>query len=194
METTDECLWKTFYWEMKDRYGRLQYLMWMLRSIPGAFGSKVRVRALRPYLKACGPKVWIHGGVKIRNLHRLSIGNNVHVGEDVFIQAGGDVDLCDNVMLGPGVKIWSQNHTFRETGPVNDSEYEFAKVVVGEDAWIGANSIILPGVVLPRGAIVSAGSVVGIRQYPENCVIAGNPARVVRLRAVATATDTKIVD
>ena len=130
----------------------------------------------------------VHSGVRIRNIHKLIVGHGVHIGEDTFIQAGGGVALGNYVMLGPGVKIWSQNHEYDERGPVREDRYSYARVTIGDNSWIGANSFIMPGVTLPEGSIVSAGSVVGVKRYPAYSIIAGNPARVLGQRQNVTVS------
>jgi maltose O-acetyltransferase len=135
------------------------------------------------YFAGCGSNVSIHQGVRFRGIHLLSIGNNVSVGVDNFIQASGKVTLEDHVMLGPGVKIWSINHKTEDINiPINQQGYEKKEVFLGEGVWLGANVIVLPGVTLPKGCVVSAGSVVGVKAYPEFAIIAGNPARVIGSR------------
>jgi len=170
---------KQFYWELKDYYGRFHLLSWILRSIPGQTGSLLRVRLLRKYFASFGENVNFFPGVKIRGVHKLSVGNNVGLGEDVFIQASGGVEIGNNVALGPGVKIWSMNHKLDGSGPANDEDYEYKKIVIEDDVWIAANCFIMPGVTIQKGSVVSACSVVGVKVYPPYSIIAGHPARVI---------------
>jgi len=170
---------KQLYWELKDYYGRFNLLSWLIRSVPGRTGFLLRRRLLGKYFAFLGENVAIHPGVKIRGVHKLSVGNNVGLGEDIFIQAEGEVTIGSNVALGPGVKIWSANHMFEGLGPVNDTDYEYKKVVIEDDVWIGANCFIMPGVTIQRGSIVSACSVVGVKPYPPYSIIAGHPARAI---------------
>lgn len=92
-----------------------------------------------------------------------------------YIQAINGVEVGDNVLWGPGVGIISANH--------DDSqrlEHKKEKPVkIGNNVWIGMNSIILPGVELGNNVIVGAGSVV-TKSFPDNVIIAGNPARIIR--------------
>jgi acetyltransferase-like isoleucine patch superfamily enzyme len=60
--------------------------------------------------------------------------------------------------------------------------HEKKPVVIGGDVFIASNSFIMPGVTIPDGCIVAAGSVVGVKNYPPYSIIAGNPARVVGSR------------
>lgn len=97
----------------------------------------------------------------------------------IMIQAGNGVRLDRSVLIGPGVKIISGNHDPDDFGKPS---IPGAPIEIGEKCWIGANSVILPGVRLLPGTIVGAGSVV-TRSFGEpHVVVAGNPARVVRRR------------
>lgn len=167
-------------YDLNNKYGRLRYYSFMLRNLPGKFGERLRVKFLTRYFADCGKNTVIHPGVRFRGIHRLFVGDCVNIGVDVFIQASGKVVLDNNVMLGPGVKIWSVNHKFDVIDqPIIEQGYEEKEVVIGKGCWLGANTIVLPGVHLPEGCIVSAGSVVGIKKYPPFSILAGNPARVV---------------
>lgn len=170
---------KQCYWELKDPYGRFNFLSWLFRSFPGETGSLLRRRLLGRYFASFGENVSFFPGVKIRGASRLKIGDNVGLGEDVFINAGGGVEIGNNVALGPGVKIWSMNHKYEGHGPVNDDDYEMKPVVIEHDVWIGANCFIMPGVTIKKGSVVSACSVVGVKVYPPYAIIAGHPARVI---------------
>lgn len=174
---------KHLWWELRSGQGRLEYGFELVRNIPGHLGIAVRRRLLSRRFASCGRGLLILTGARFRNPHRIACGDNVLIGNDVIIQAGGGVDLADHVMLGPGVRIWTQNHKFdqREV-PVALQGYEYASVSLGPDCWVGTNAIILPGVKLPRGCVVSAGSVVGVKQYREYSILMGNPARVIGLR------------
>ncbi|MET4695544.1 DapH/DapD/GlmU-related protein [Endozoicomonas lisbonensis] len=86
--------------------------------------------------------------------------------------------IGDNVMIGPNVTLCTAGHPL-DTKTRNSGE-EFAKpVTIGNDVWIGANVLVLPGVTIHDGAVVGGGSVV-TKDVPAHCVVVGNPARVVR--------------
>lgn len=183
MKSNEVSILKILYWEIKGIPSRFQILSWLSRSVPGEFGSRLRRRLLSRYFAAFGNGSVIHPGVKIRNVDKLFVGDNVALGEDVFIQAGGEVELRNNVVLGPGVKIWSQNHDYSGRGPVNNQDYDHKKVLIEDDVWIAANCFIMPGVRIQQGSVVSACSVVGAKPYPPYAVIAGHPARVIGIRS-----------
>ncbi len=171
---------KRMYWELKDRYGRFDYLLFFLRNLPGDFGFLIRQKYLSSYFESCGDNVKIHTGARFRNVHQISVGNNVEIGVDNFLQAGGRLSVGDGTLLGPGVKVWTVNHRFENPDqPIVEQGYDRIPVTIGANVWIGANAFIMPGVELGEGCIVSAGAVVGAKKYPAYSIIAGNPGRVI---------------
>lgn len=97
----------------------------------------------------------------------------------ILIQAGNGVRLDRSVLISPGVKIVSGNHDlsdFSKPSVPTDS------IEIEANCWLGANSVVLPGVKLLPGTIVGAGSVVSRSPGVGNVVVAGNPAKIVRRR------------
>jgi maltose O-acetyltransferase len=176
-------LLKQLYWDLKRRSGRYQFLQAILIGVPGKFGQEIRWYFYRKYFGRTGGKPVIHQDVRIRNIQNLYLGKNVRIGESNVIQAAGGVELGNNVLLGPGVKIWTANHKFDDpTKPISEQGYEYKKVVIGDDVWIGANAFIMPGANIGNGVIISAGAVVGGKAIPPNKILAGNPARIIGSR------------
>ncbi len=173
-------LGKDFISSIKHPTGRFNYLHGFLKNIPGQVGMTLRNKLLPKYFASCGQGVFIQEGVRFLNIHKISVGDRVGLGNGSFLQGAGEIILGDNVLLGPDVKIWSTNHVIADVDrPILDQGWEYKKVIIGEGCWLGANVIILPGVELPEGCVVSAGAVVGIKKFPPYSIIAGNPARVV---------------
>jgi acetyltransferase-like isoleucine patch superfamily enzyme len=106
----------------------------------------------------------------------ISFGTRVDIGENVVIRGGGGVIIGSNVLIAAGTVITSQGH------PINPPRWGrniSNPVSIGNEVWIGANAVILPGVTIGDGAIVAAGAVVS-RDVPSYTVVAGVPARVIR--------------
>ena len=85
--------------------------------------------------------------------------------------------------MGPDILIYTTNHEFSRTDiPICRQGNENPKpVVIEDDVWIGARVMIMPGVIVRRGCVVGAGTVL-TKSFPENSIIAGNPGRVVKKR------------
>jgi acetyltransferase-like isoleucine patch superfamily enzyme len=96
----------------------------------------------------------------------------------------------NNVGIGPGVKILTSAHDVEDTShPILHNPIRFAQVVVEDDSDIGANTVLLPGVHVGRGAQIGAGAVVTADVAPYS-IVAGGPARFVRHRGCPAAHAT----
>ena len=175
---TFKILLKTFFNDIRQRIFYYEILSTIIGVLPGRTGHFVRRQFFSRSFGEMGEDVVIHKNVVIVNPNKLQVGDKVRIGVGNYIQAGGGIQIGDFTLLGPYVKIWSQNHRFQETDlPIQAQGYEYKKVKIGKDVWVGANSFIMPGAEIGDHCIVSAGSVVGAKQYPASCLLAGNPAR-----------------
>lgn len=112
----------------------------------------------------------------------VTIGDYSAIGADSFIGGQGGVTIGNNVIMGPGVKMFSENHNYSDTGVIIRKQGETRKGIVIEDnCWIGGGTIILDGVVIGSGTVIAAGAVV-TQSIPENSIAAGIPARVIKSR------------
>lgn len=119
--------------------------------------------------------------------NRMVIGNGVWIGQQCFLHSAGGITIGPNVGVGPGVKIITSAHGEEGWGKaILHSRLEFAPVVIEADSDIGVGAIILPGVTIGRGAQVGAGAVV-TRDVPPYAVVAGAPARALRIRPASGA-------
>lgn len=112
----------------------------------------------------------------------LRIGNHVGIAQNCFIQVRGEVIIGDYVILGPYVKIFSENHNFKNTDiPIVLQGETRLSVTIENNVWIGANSTVLGGVKIGEGSIIAAGAVVN-KDIPPFSIVAGVPARVIKSR------------
>lgn len=113
----------------------------------------------------------------------VEIGNNSAVGAQSFFGGQGGIKIGDDVIMGPQVKIFSENHNYEGTNILIRKQGESRKgVSIGNNCWIGAGVTILDGVTIGEGAVVAAGAVV-TKDVPAFSVSGGIPARVLKLRA-----------
>lgn len=111
-------------------------------------------------------------------------GKNIHVGDqflanyNVTILDIMPVHIGDYVMIGPNTLISTVNHPLSLKG--RREHLGIGKpVTIGNDVWIGGNCTILPGVTIGNNVVVAAGAVV-TKNVPDNCIVAGVPAKVIR--------------
>ena len=96
-------------------------------------------------------------------------------GPNQYIQAENGIIIGDNVQFAPGVQLISSNHEFNNF----DKQIKAEPIKIGNNVWIGGNSIILPSVCIGDNVIIGAGSVV-TKDIPSNSIAVGNPCRVIK--------------
>lgn len=169
--------------DWRDKYSRFNFVLALIRNVPGSFGMELRGRYIPRFFAACGRHPEIGPGLRLRGVHKITAGDNLAIGVDNFLQASGGLVFGNDVMLGPNVKIWTINHRFDDTRrPIRDQGYIYEEVRIGDGVWLGADVFVMPGVHIPEGCVVAASSVVGKKKYPPYSLLAGYPARVVGQR------------
>ena len=109
-------------------------------------------------------------------------GKNIHIGKNVFFNMGckfqdqGGIFIGDGALIGHNVVLATLNHA---QSPSDRASMIPAPIRIGKNVWIGANATVLPGVTIGDGAIVAAGAVVA-KDVPENTIVGGVPARIIR--------------
>jgi len=142
----------------------------------------------RVMLKKCGKSVLIGRGSDL-TYHNISLGNNVSIGKNaMFMCTRAEIIIGDHVMFGPHVSMITGGHRTDVVGRYMDSIGDDEKlpendkdIILEGDNWIGANAIILKGVIIGRGAVVAAGAVV-TKDVPSYSIVGGVPAKVIKMR------------
>jgi acetyltransferase-like isoleucine patch superfamily enzyme len=112
----------------------------------------------------------------------LTMGDNSNIGPYNYIGCSGKITIGNNVMLAPRVSIYAENHVFDHPELlIRDQGVEKKEVIIEDDCWLAANSIILAGVTIGQGSIVAAGSVV-TENVPAYSLVAGVPAKFIKSR------------
>ncbi len=117
---------------------------------------------------------------------KIEIGNRVVVRPGCMFFGESDsldtsIVIEDDVMMGSGIHIYIHNHKFDRTDTplIDQGYYPDKSVILRKGCWIGANSIILPGVEIGENTVIGAGSIV-TKSFPKGVVAAGNPARFIK--------------
>jgi acetyltransferase-like isoleucine patch superfamily enzyme len=145
------------------------------------------------YIHACPNGVEIgantfvmHGAVlhvyNFRNLPNsgIKIGRDSLIGEYTIIRGQGGVRIGDRVYTSPMTQLIAVNHVFEDPQrPFIEQGITAQGIVVEDDVWLGANTVITDGVRIGKGAVVAAGAVV-TQDVPPHTIVGGVPARVIR--------------
>jgi len=114
----------------------------------------------------------------------LRIGNDVKLNTGVLITAdcGGSVTIGNDVLMAPYVVIRAANHRFDDAGrPIRLQGHNPGRIIVGNDVWLGAGVVLLPGSHVGNGSVIGAGSVV-TGEIPPFSIAVGAPAKVIGQR------------
>jgi virginiamycin A acetyltransferase len=141
-----------------------------------------------------GDGVFIDSFVKLRvagGMGDVTIGANCYINAGSVLYSGNGITLGEYVLIAANCTLAPTNHEYRDPDTVIRLQ-GFAPsrggIVVEDDVWIGANSVLLDGARIGRGAVVAAGSVVR-GALPAYSISAGNPAKVVKWRKKAAQSD-----
>ena len=108
----------------------------------------------------------------------IRFGRNFYANSGCTILDGGAVTIGDNVLLAPNVALYTVNHPLY---PIlrNQTWEHTAPITIGNNVWLGGNTVVLPGVSIGDNSVIGAGSVV-VKNIPANSLAVGNPCRVLR--------------
>jgi acetyltransferase-like isoleucine patch superfamily enzyme len=112
---------------------------------------------------------------------KLIVGNDVVIGRHVIIASKKLIEIGDCVRIGPFVQIIDHDHSYAKNKLIMNQEAKIKEVVIGEDVWIGSGAKILKGVKIGGGGVIGANAVV-TKNIPENAIVGGVPARVIKYR------------
>jgi acetyltransferase-like isoleucine patch superfamily enzyme len=166
-------------------FARTIFSLYFIKEILMLFAFYVINYVRGRKLATIGKKCHISPTVLMRYPERIIIGDNCLLNHNNVLQAGKDkalIKLGDYVQAGPNVQIFAYNHGIENCEiPMILQPYTEQDVIIEDDVWIGAGSIILAGSVIRKGVVVGAGSVV-IGELPSNTICAGVPAKVIKER------------
>ena len=129
------------------------------------------------------PRSMIHPSVSFRSARNVEIGGHTRIQSGCVIWASPNskIRIGEYTGLGPGTMIFSSNHRFEPGVPYIDQPWTEKGVTIGRDVWVGAGTIVVPGVSIGDGCVIAAGSVV-TRDVPPYSLAGGVPAKVIRTR------------
>ncbi len=178
-----------------------------LVRVPGSIRSRIRIRWLRALGASIGRDCAVKGVMLPQNPWDIQLGDNVTLDSQVVLLATGEkrdrrrivfgsriycnrftmfdatelIEVGDDTMIGPGCYITDHDHGTSPGRRVHEQPLVSVPTRIGRDCWLGAHVVVLKGVAIGDGAIVAAGTVV-TKDVPLGAIVAGVPARLLRLR------------
>lgn len=177
-----------FYWNIRSYNIRGIYYRFRFHG----HGRKLRVgkgcKILNPHKIEVGNNVIIDNNVELSvntishasSKPLLILGDYVHLSKYNCIGCAGRVVLESHVRLAPYVHITDRNHSYDDIlQPIWKQPIVVKDVYIGAETWIGFGAQIMPGVHIGKHCVIAAGSIV-TKDIPDYCVVAGNPARIIK--------------
>jgi acetyltransferase-like isoleucine patch superfamily enzyme len=150
--------------------------------IPTSFGVFARGFCLRVLAKKSAGMPWIQPRVTLVHLDRISFGEKLGINSGTYINGIGGISFGNHVLIGSNVTISSGMHPIEGRVPAIFERKTVPKeIIIGDDVWIGAGAVIMPGVRLATGTVVGANAVVTKDTEPYSVVV-GVPAVLLRVR------------
>lgn len=141
--------------------------------------SKVKVMLLKAFGAKIGNGVVIKPGVNVKYPWRLTVGDNAWIGENVWIDNLGNVEIGANAVVSQGAMLLCGNHNYKR--PAFD--LMVGDIHIEDGAWVGAQCTVCPGVTLHSHAILTVGSI-ATHDCEAYCIYQGNPAVLVKTRII----------
>jgi len=159
----------------------IRVLMWDWSSrYSQVFFIGIRYILLKSLIKDCGANVRIGTNVQIINWHGLSLGDNISIHANCYIDAVGEIEINNNVSIAHSTSILSSNHTWEDDMlPIKYNPLSVGKVIIEDDVWIGCGCRILSGLRIEHRSIIAAGAVVNKGVFSKG-IYGGVPAKLIK--------------
>ena len=143
-----------------------------------AESAELRSQLLKETFGRTGKKIYMEPVINFDYGYNIFVGENFYANFNCTFLDVSTIEIGDNCMFAPNVQLYTATHPLH---PVKrNSGLEYAKPIkIGNNVWLGGGVIVTPGVTLGNNVVVGAGSVV-TKSFPDNVVIAGNPARIIK--------------
>lgn len=125
-----------------------------------------------------GESCWIESPFFCDHGYNISVGENFFAATNCVMLDCARITIGNNVLIGPNVGLYTPNHALDSAERAEGYERSLP-INIGDNVWIGGNATIIGGVTIGNNSIIAAGSVV-IRDVPDNVIVGGNPAKVIR--------------
>lgn len=125
-----------------------------------------------------GEHIYVNPPLYVDYGRHIFMGENVYCNMDCLFLDVNTITIGNNVMFGPRVSLYTAGHPIDAEVRISDLEFGLP-IVIEDNVWVGGSATILPGVTVGKNSIVASGAIV-TKDVPANCIVGGNPARVLR--------------
>lgn len=140
--------------------------------------DELRVRILKELLGSTGNNLGMEPNIRFDYGYNIHVGENFYANFDCTILDVCEVRIGDNCMFGPGVHVYTATHPVDPYERIKGPEYG-KPVTIGNNVWVGGRAVINPGVTIGNNVVIASGAVV-TKDVPDNVIVGGNPAKVIK--------------
>lgn len=162
--------------DLKKERRKAKNLLHRLNVIEYRITKKARL-IIEELIPNAGKNLYIEPPFHCDYGYNIICGNNVYFNVNCVVLDSAPIKIGSNVFFAPNVQIYTATHPL--DAELRKTLTNALPVSIGDDCWIGGNSVICPGVTIGNGCVIGAGSVV-TKNIPDNSLAVGNPAKVIR--------------
>lgn len=125
-----------------------------------------------------GENLWIEAPFHCDYGYNIEVGENFFANYNLTILDVGKVKIGKNAQIAPNVSIYTAGHPIHPDSRNTGYEYGIA-ITIGDNVWIGGNTVVLPGVTIGNNVVIGAGSIIS-KDIPDDVIVVGNPCKIIR--------------
>jgi acetyltransferase-like isoleucine patch superfamily enzyme len=162
-------------------------IFYLVKFVFNVYLRVIKAPVYRIFFKKLGKRPKINLGSQVASPWNVEIGDNFIMNTGVVIEGQGGVKIGNNVLFGYNVIILSTAHPYNDVNlPMSLQGAILKNVEIGNDVWLGANVVVMPGIKIGDGVVVGANSVV-TRNIEPYAIYGGVPARLIRSRILSNS-------
>ncbi|WP_315795613.1 sugar O-acetyltransferase [Paenibacillus sp. BIC5C1] len=140
--------------------------------------GELRTKVLKELLGSTGEHLSMEPNIHFDYVYNIHVGEHFYTNFNCTILDVCEVRIGDNCLMGPDVHIYTATHPLNPFERITGAEYG-KPVTIGNNVWIGGRAVINPGVTIGDNVVIASGAVV-TKDVPDNMIVGGNPARIIR--------------